>query len=256
MNKLEKAISLSLDMDNYTDNIYEEVDSSKSMDEISRMKNGTNLTKEELDESKLVYPGCKQEKLVNQLRDIRTEINKHDHKNLIMITSMKEKSGVSFFASNISAVTAFDAGRSSLLIECNFDAPIMEEKFKLSLSNGIVDYIYNNEIKEDDIIQETGIKRFRIIHGGDCLTSTREHFVHPKFRKLILSLKNRYNDRTIYVDAPPLTSSADARLLAELCDLVIIILPNGKVSKKRLETATKLIPSNKLLGVVVNNHIY
>jgi protein-tyrosine kinase len=256
MNKLEKAISLSLSKDNYSDNIFSDMDSSKSMEEISKMKSDSVATNEELDQAKLIYPGCKQEQLVDQLREIRTEINKQSNKNLIMVTSMQEKSGVSFFASNIAAATAFDAGRSSLLVECNFDAPVMKSKFKLDSTNGLVDYIYNSEIKENDIIQETGIKRYRVIHGGDCQSSSQEHFVHPRFRKFLMLLKSRYSDRTVYVDAPPLTSSADARILADLCDLVIIILPNGKVSKKRLETATKLIPHNKLLGVVVNNYIY
>ena len=256
MNKLEKAISLSLNMDNYSGNYFSEIDASNSMEEISKMKGDNISTPDELDKSKIVYPGCMQETLVNQLRDIRTEINKRNNKNLIMITSIQVASGVSFFASNIAAVTAFDAGRSSLLVECNLDAPIMESKFNLGSSNGLIEYIYDSKVKETDIIQDTGIKRYRVIHGGDCTSSSQEHFVHPRFRKLLLSLKNRYSDRTIYVDAPPLTSSADARILAELCDLVIIVLPNGKVSKSRLEAASKLIPQDKLLGVVVNNYIY
>lgn len=256
MNKLEKAISLSLNEDNYYENFFSEIDTSKSMDEISKMKSDKVASHDELVKSKIVYPGCTQENLVNQLRDIRTEINKHNNKNLIMITSIQENSGVSFFASNIAAVTAFDAGRSSLLLECNLAAPIMESKFNLGSPNGLIEYINDSDVKETDIIQDTGIKRYRVIHGGDCTSSSQEHFVHPRFRKLLLSLKNRYSDRTIYVDAPPLTSSADARILAELCDLVIIVLPNGKVSKSRLETASKLIPHDKLLGVVINNYIY
>jgi len=256
MNKLERAISLSMNMDNHSGDIFSEIDSSQSMDEISKMKIDKILTNPEMDEIKIVYPGCEQEKLVNQLRDIRTEINKSSDKNLIMVTSIQEKSGVSFFASNIAAVTAFDSGRSSILMECNFDDPMIKTKFNLESSNGLTDYLYNNDLTEDAIIHDSGIRRYRVIHGGESSSSMQEHFVHPRFRRFLFSLKNRYSDRTIYLDAPPLTSSADARLLAELCDLVIVILPNGKVSKNKLSAASKLIPKNKLLGVVVNNYIY
>ena len=256
MNKLEKAISLSLNNGNFSNTEFSGLDSSKSMEEISKMESTKQLSHEDLDALKIVYPGSQQDKLINQLRDIRTEINKRQGKNLIMVTSIDDQSGVSFFCKNMAAVTAFDSAKSSMLIDCNFQSNVMQNAFSLDKKPGVLDFIANTEIEEKSIIHETGIKRFRVIHSGSSDAESGEYFMHPRFRKLLFSLKNRYSDRTLFLDAPALLNSADARILMDLCDMVILVLPNGKVNKKHLETVAQSIPKDKLLGAVVNNYIF
>ncbi len=256
MNKLEKAISLSLNNGDFGNNEFSGLDSSKSMEEIAKMAASKKLTIDELNVLKIVHPTSEQEKLINQLRDIRTAINKRQGKNLVMVTSVDDASGVSFFCKNIAAVTAFDAAKSSMIIDCNFESHGTRDTFHLTNTPGIVDYILDKELDEKQIIHDSGINRLRVIHSGNDDSRSGEFFMHPRFRKLLFSLKNRYTDRTLFIDAPPLLNSADARILSELCDMVILVLPNGKVNKKHLEVVSNSLPKDKLLGAVINNYIF
>jgi len=256
MNKLEKAISLTMNAHEFDDIQFSGVDASKSMEEIAKMSFSKVSEKDYLDRKKIVYPKCSQEKLVNQLRDIRTELSKHQVKNLVMITSVIDEAGVSFFSKNIAAVNAFDASKSSLLIDCNLTSPSVDDTFDLKGKPGLLDYVLNQEIQEKDIIHEVGISRYRALPAGNMKAESSEYFTHPRFKKLLFSLKNRYQDRTIFLDAPPLLDSADARILVGLCDLVILVLPSGKISKNKIEAAAKVIPKEKLMGAIINNNIY
>jgi len=256
MNKLEKAISLSLNSDDFGSNEFSGLDSMKSMEQIAQMSASKQLSHEELNERKIVYSSCKQEKLINQLRDIRTEINKRRGQNLVMLTSVSERAGVSFFSKNIAAVTAFDSAKSSMIVDCNLDASVMRDTFNLSETPGLIDFISDQGLEEKEIIQESGINRLRVIHSGTMRAESGEFFMHPRFRKLLFSIKNRYTDRTIFIDAPSMLNSADARILVGLCDMVLLVIPNGKTSKKDLQTVSSLIPKEKLLGAVTNNFIY
>jgi len=98
VNKLEKAITQTLSDDQYMKAMYSSQDPAISIEQISRMTEKPLLSEEKLLSKKIVYQGSDQEALVNQLRGIRTALNKIKGHNLTLITSIEEKSGVSFFA--------------------------------------------------------------------------------------------------------------------------------------------------------------
>ena len=186
MNKLEKAISLTMSEEQYINNTYGDCGSTKSMDEMESMDDTTALTEQEYIDKKIMFQGSSQGALLNQLRDIRTALNKtkNTNNNLIMITSVEKNSGTSFFSRNIAAVTSFDSSRSSLLIDCNISNPSVADTFDLKGKNGVLDYIYDSEITESEIINPVGIKRFRCVTAGNIKMESEEYFTHPRFRTL------------------------------------------------------------------------
>ncbi len=254
MNKLEKAISLTMSDDLYMNNMYRSSDPVKSMEEIAKMENAVSLTEDELIQKKIIFQGSNQDKLVNQLRDIRTALNENKAKNLIMVVSVSENSGTSFFAKNLAAVTAFDSSRSSLLIDCNIENPSVANTFDLNDKKGLLDYIFDKNLCESDVIQSVGISRYRCITSGLVESENEEFFTHPRFKSLLMTLKERYNDRSIFLDSPALLTSANARILLDVCDQVIIVAPVGRVSAHKLETVSRMIPKEKLSGLVINDH--
>ena len=252
MNKMEKALSL-----NFFDECYSTNEFIKSEGNISAMEEGeSTLTTEEFIHNKIIYQGSNLDELINQFRDIRTALSKQKSNNIIMITSVDNNSGTSFFARNLAAVTAFDAYRTSLLVDCNIDNPSVATTFDLGGRKGLLDYVFDTETREEDIIHSVGIKRFRSITAGEMRLKNDECFTHPKFRSLLFSLKSRYQDRSIFLDSPPLQKSADARILLDICDQVILVAPFGKVDAKKLASISKLIPQGKLSGLVINDYIY
>ncbi len=82
--------------------------------------------------------------------------------------------------------------------------------------------------------------------GADFFTSAR-------WRALLMELKQRYPDRYLVVDAPPLGLSADAGATLAECDFAILVVPYGKVTQAQLSVAAKAVGPQKLLGVVLND---
>lgn len=256
MNKLEKAISLTMSEDQYINNMYGDCGSTKSMEEMELMGDTLALTEQECINKKIIYQGSSQGELLNQLRDIRTALNKttKNNNNLIMISSVEKNSGTSFFTRNIAAVTSFDSSKSSLLLDCNISNPSVSDTFGLGERKGILDYIYDTNVSESEIINPVGVKRYRCVTAGNIKMEGEEYFTHPRFRALLTALKSRYQNRNIFIDAPSLLGSANARILLEMCDQVILVVPLGKVGTKKLEAAAKIIPKEKFSGVVINDY--
>jgi Mrp family chromosome partitioning ATPase len=131
----------------------------------------------------------------------------------------------------------------------------VSETFDLQNQLGLTDYLERDDVQIEDIIHPVGIKRLRCLTMGKVHTSSSEHFTHPKFRSCLLKLKERYSDRHIILDGPPLLSSSDAGVLLDVCDQVIIVLPFGKVDQTMLTTLSKLVDKEKLAGMVYNEYV-
>lgn len=253
MNKLEQAIRKTADDGFYSSSTFSNNQSS-CIEEISNMKTNFKLDHEALKKKKIIYSSMPNSKLVNSFREIRSSIEDNSGQNLIMVTALDRKSGTSFFARNLATVIAFDTSKTAILMDGNNQLPEVSDTFDMGDVNGINDYVSNSEIKTEDIIYESGINRLRIIPSGVKDRQVDEQYSHPRFHNLLLDIKHKYQDRRIIIDSPPILNSADSRILMNLCDQVIIVVPYGKVSKPKLDEAIKLIGREKFTGIVFNDH--
>lgn len=253
MDKLERAIRSTIVNGELA--FVGDVNNSCSIKEISKMEIEKFFTPEELENKKIIYQGSNQVDLLHKFRDIRTALASSENGNVVLVTSLAPSYGTSYFTRNLAAVTSFDSTKTSLLVDCNVDRPSVSDTFELIGRPGVLDYVVNESIAIDDVIHCSGIKRYRCIPAGSSIDNCQEFFTHPRFKKLLTNLKNRYKDRNIFIDAPPILTSADTRILLEVCDQVILVVPYGRVNKEEIATAEQIIPKGKLKGIVLNEYI-
>jgi non-specific protein-tyrosine kinase len=65
-------------------------------------------------------------------------------------------------------------------------------------------------------------------------------------------MKTRYPDRYVFFDVPPIFGGADAIVLAQLVDCIILVVADGQTSVHDIEKALQLIPQEKFLGFILN----
>ncbi|MBL4796365.1 MAG: hypothetical protein JKY50_03005 [Oleispira sp.] len=253
MNKLERAIRRTIDNDDLP--FIGDINVSCQMKQISKMEVEKFFTKEELENKKIIYQGSHQVELLHKFRNIRTALASNKTGNVVLVTSLAPSYGTSHFTRNLAAVTSFDSTKTSLLIDCNIDRPSVSHTFELSDRLGVLNYVVDESIAIDDVIHCSGIKRYRCIPAGNLTDGCEEYFTHPRFKELLVGLKNRYNDRNIFIDAPPILTSADTRILLEVCDQVIVVIPSGKVNTAEMHAVEKVIPKEKFKGVVLNEYM-
>jgi protein-tyrosine kinase len=225
---------------------------SSRIDEIDTMSTSFKLTNEQLINKKIIHPSFKNNSLVNSFRELRTSVAAKLKRNVVLITSIDSKSGVSYFSRNLAAAIAFDSSKTAILLDCNPKKKSASATFDLLDKNGVCNFITDSSINVEDIIHESGITRFRLVPYGNTEIPVTEAFSHPRFYSLINQLKQKYSDRFVIVDAPPLFTSADARILLDVCDQVILVVPYGKNNKEDIENAARMIGIDKLTGVVFN----
>ena len=65
-------------------------------------------------------------------------------------------------------------------------------------------------------------------------------------------MKGRYPDRYVIIDAPPVLTGADALVFAPMVDGIVMVVQAGKTPADDLRKALEHLPSEKLLGLVLN----
>lgn len=204
-------------------------------------------------ERKIIYPEASENATIKALREIRTKVLQKTGSNcVIMVTGTALGSGASFLSINLASAFALDTARTSLLIDCNIRDPYLHHLVSGEISTGLTNYLTDSRGDIADIIMPTGISRLRVIPAGVNIDPTVEYFTMDRMRRLIRSVRERYPDRQVILDCPPLARSADAQILQELCDYVLVVVPYARATPSRLQSVLKLIDSRKLLGVVLN----
>jgi protein-tyrosine kinase len=66
-------------------------------------------------------------------------------------------------------------------------------------------------------------------------------------------MKNRYHDRFLIFDSPPVLPFAEARTLAQLVDGVLFVVKEQLASQKNVKEAIEALKGCELLGMVYND---
>ncbi|WP_075187573.1 CpsD/CapB family tyrosine-protein kinase [Teredinibacter haidensis] len=220
-----------------------------SMSEIHR------FSKTELDQFKILYQGTANTQLLKVFRDLRTRVySKAQGNNFIcMMTSVVPDGGCSYVTKNLAAAIALDKTRTSLVVDANFYDPSMDNMIVTDSEVGLTDYLDSGSLGIESIVYASGIPRVRVIPVGGNTEGATERLSSRRMQVFLKELKTRYSDRYILLDAPSVSEySAEARIMAALCDFVILVVPYGKVTESQVKAAIEAIGENRLAGLVFN----
>ena len=223
--------------------------------DISRMGEVDRFSPTELEKLKIVNGSMGNVKILNTFRELRTQLlKKNDKKNFVcMVSSISHGGGASYVAKNLAAVFALDKAKTSMLIDANLYSPSLHELIIGEAETGITDYLSNSNLHIKDVVYATGIPRLRVVPIGGNSEGAAEYFSSEKMQEFMDEISSRYTDRYIFIDAPPVVDSSEARILTEISDMVLLVVPHGRATRDQVETAIASVDAEKLVGLVYNN---
>ena len=222
---------------------------------IAKMADVTLKTQDELAAHKIIYPGMQQREVLNSFRNLRTRLlQKCEGENFILlVSSLSAGGGSSFVAMNMAVSFALDEQKTAIYVDCNFDSSFANELLKENRDYGLMEYLDNPSLELKDIIYSAGIPRVRVIPPGAGGETSLERLASPRMMKLIESLKERYSDRFIVIDVPPVSDSSLARIMSRVTDMAVLVVPFGKVTAGQILAGVDAVGEEKFAGLVFNN---
>jgi len=171
----------------------------------------------------------------------------------IMVTSPTAGEGKTLTAVNLAFTFAKEFHQTVLLVDADLRRQAVHKRLGCAGEAGLVDYLSENR-PLSDIVVWPGVEKLTVISGGRTVADSTELLASPRMRALAGEMKDRYPDRYIIFDAPPVLGTADAISFAPLVDCVLMVVEAGETPVQNVQDALKYIPEEKFLGFVLNRY--
>jgi len=175
-----------------------------------------------------------------------------DFNNTLLITSSLGGEGKSITALNLAITLAHEYDHTVLLVDVDFRQPSINKYLNIETDVGLGDCLIENKDLSDAIIK-TNIGKLSILPAGKHITNPVEILLSDRMKEIVSELKERYTDRYIIFDAPPVLPFAETHHLASLVDGVIFVIKEGHAPLKSINESINLLKDSKILGIVYNN---
>jgi len=169
----------------------------------------------------------------------------------IMVTSAGAGEGKTLTAINLSFVFAREFKQTVLLVDCDLRRQQIHQRLGFPSEKGVVDNLMDG-VPIPDMMVWPGVEKLTVISGGKTVTNSSELLGSLGMKNMVADMKARYPDRYVFFDAPPLLTSADSLAFAPLVDHILVVVQAGKTSIQDVNKALKLLPGEKVLGLVMN----
>lgn len=221
---------------------------------IAKMSEVRSFNKAEYEALKVIHTGEEGSEHLKVFRDLRTQLMKRTGwQNFVCMVTSAVSGGGSHVAANLAATISLDKSKTALLVDANLYSPFAESLLPVPSQFGLTDYLEDMGTGVEDIVYASGIPRMRVVPVGNNREGGTEKLNSPRMREFFKEIKSRYADRYVIVDAPSAADyDAETRILAELCDFVLLVVPYGKVTEADLNASIEKIGRDRLAGVVYN----
>lgn len=172
--------------------------------------------------------------------------------NMILITSSLPGEGKSFVAINLAISMAMEMDRTVLLVDADVAKPRIPEYLGIHADKGLLDVLQDKQLKLSDVLIKTDIAKLTILPAGRTYKRATELLASEAMTRLVEDIGNRYPDRIIVFDSPPILATSEASVLATHMGQIVMVVEAERTSQEAVREALSHIQSCEVVSVLLN----
>jgi protein-tyrosine kinase len=235
---------------------------------VRRRSNPARQSKEvELDMARLVHdgylvPGTSRTDLADEFRVIKRPLlantkqsstQRNTKSNLIMLTSALPGEGKTFCAINLALSIATEVDSSVLLVDADVLRPAVLSRLGVGGEHlGLLDLLIDPELDVAEVMIKTSIPKLSLIPAGAPRIDSTELLASASMERLLGDLSDRYPERIIIFDAPPLLVTTEAKVLASRMGQVLVVVDENRAHQHEVKKAFGLLKDNPVVLAILN----
>jgi capsular exopolysaccharide synthesis family protein len=177
---------------------------------------------------------------------------------VILVTSSTPGEGKTTIVSNL-GIALSEAGKNVLVIDTDFRRPSLSNVFELegdaSLPKILEDRRPIENYRLDELVTKTSLPGLYILPCQNAGPKIPTMIYSDRLPQVIERLRNEFD--LVIVDAPPILFPADARVIAQLTDGVVLVIRAGYAEKESIRAAVNCLHQDgvPILGTVLNDWV-
>lgn len=144
--------------------------------------------------------------------------------NLIMITSALPGEGKTFTAVNLAMSIAMELDNTVMLVDADVARSTLLKVLGLRAARGLLDVLVDESIDLAQVLLRTNIEKLTVLPSGTPHPRATELLASDAMVRLLEDMANRYSDRIVIFDSPPLLVTTEARALASRMGQVVVVV--------------------------------
>jgi receptor protein-tyrosine kinase len=186
------------------------------------------------------------------LTNIQAAGKEMTRQNMVMVTSSQPGEGKTFTAINLALSIAMEMDKRVLLVDADVAQPSIPHRLGLSPEKGLLDLLSDPAITLSECLLRTNIDKLTILPAGTPHARSTELLASEAMSRLIADLANRYPDRVVVFDTPPLLASSESRVLATYLGQVLFVVEADRTAQATITEALSTIESCPVVMTVLN----
>jgi len=172
--------------------------------------------------------------------------------NMIMVTSSLPGEGKTFCAINLAISMAMEMDRTVLLVDADVAKPRIPEYLGIHADRGLLDVLQDKHLKLSDVLIKTDIAKLTILPAGRTYKRATELLASEAMNRLVEDIGNRYPDRIIVFDSPPILATSEASVLATHMGQIVMVVEAERTSQEAVREALSHIQSCEVVSMLLN----
>lgn len=169
----------------------------------------------------------------------------------ILVASAAPEEGKTFVCAGLAVSLAQSMEGHVLMVDCDLRWPTLAGMFGLGNTPGLADHL-REQIDLGRLIRKTSLGKLSLIASGAPPINPAELLGSDRLTSMVAEVANRYQDRYIIFDSPPLQKAAETAILAKQVDGVVLVVREGKSSREHIRQLVETIGPDRIIAVVFN----
>jgi capsular exopolysaccharide synthesis family protein len=173
----------------------------------------------------------------------------------IIFCSTAHGDGSTTTAANFALTLARDCRLKVLLVDANLRTPYLHDLFSMDRSPGLSDVVTNGAGAKKPWMSPT-LPNLHVLPCGTNHSGPLGLFESARFDQFLSEAREEFN--YVILDAPPIPSFSEARVMCPKVDGVVLVVGAGKTRRQVAQRAKKDLEEagGKVLGIVINRRKY
>ena len=176
--------------------------------------------------------------------------------NIIMVTSSRPSEGKTFTATNLALSIAAEQDKTVLLVDADVLKPNVLNTLGLERRKGLMEYLIGEVDDISEVLYSTNIDKLKIIPAGRSHHLSTEMLASHKMHETVDEFANRYPDRIVIFDTPPLIGINESAILANFAGQAVVVVEEGKAKLNDVKMSVERLNPDMAIGFVVNKSVH
>jgi protein-tyrosine kinase len=172
--------------------------------------------------------------------------------NLIMITSSLPGEGKTYCAINLAMSIAMELDHTVLLIDADVARPSVLRTLGLPAQRGLMDILLDDKLELADVMLRTNVDTLSILPAGTSTPRATELLASQTMSTFVYEIANRYPDRIVIFDSPPLLLTSEAHVLATYMGQIVLVVESEATTQHAVKESLRQLEGCSNVNIIYN----